>query len=475
MIRVLTDTGVVDVTDDHSLVRADGSPCSTKDVCVGDALLHAPFPGCDCKTKSLDIDEVKILGLLMDDESTIPTAILNASYEVRKAFWEWRLYKDGLEQTSQVRAQSLAILAESLGYVVSIDMTSQDLYKITLSEDTPANTNTIKKMYEIPYDGYVYDLTTANHHFAAGVGKLVVHNTDSVFAVFPTGKKGHEAIMPSIHTAMEASSKFKAYLKPPHDLEYEKIFYPFILLSKKRYVANKYEHDDKKCKQSSMGIVLKRRDNATIVKKIYGTIIDIILNKQDVKASIEFLKKSLQDLVDGKNPLEDLIITKSLRADYKDPEKIAHKVLADRIKERDPGNAPNTSDRIPYIYIETPATKKVVLQGERIETPDYIRANGIKPDYEFYITNQIMNPVLQVYALALEQIDGYRKTPDHWTQTYAKILKDRDGDTKKAQDKLQELREAEVKHLLFDAILNKLKNQKQGLRSITDFFGPKAI
>jgi DNA polymerase elongation subunit (family B) len=330
-------------------------------------------------------------------------------------------------------------------------------------------------MYEIPYDGYVYDLTTANHHFAAGVGKLVVHNTDSVFAVFPTGKKGHEAIMPSIHTAMEASSKFKAFLKPPHDLEYEKIFYPFILLSKKRYVANKYEHDDKKCKQSSMGIVLKRRDNATIVKKIYGTIIDIILNKQDVKASIEFLKKSLQDLVDGKNPLEDLIITKSLRADYKDPEKIAHKVLADRIKERDPGNAPNTSDRIPYIYIETPATKKAVLQGERIETPDYIRANGIKPDYEFYITNQIMNPVLQVYALALEQIDGYRKTPDHWTQTYAKILKDRDGDVKKAQDKLQELREAEVKHLLFDSILNKLKNQKQGLRSITDFFGPKAI
>ena len=220
---------------------------------------------------------------------------------------------------------------------------------------------------------------------------------------------------------------------------------------------------------------MKRRDNATIVKKIYGTIIDIILNKQDVKASIEFLKQSLQDLVDGKNPLEDLIITKSLRADYKDPEKIAHKVLADRIKERDPGNAPNTSDRIPYVYIETPVTKKAVLQGERIETPDYIRANGIKPDYEFYITNQIMNPVLQVYALALEQLDGYKKTPEHWAQTYAKILKDRDGDTKKAQDKLQELREAEVKHLLFDAILNKLKNQKQGLRSITEFFGPKNV
>ena len=31
---------------------------------------------------------------------------------------------------------------------------------------------------------YVYDLTTENHHFAAGIGNMIVHNTDSVFFTF---------------------------------------------------------------------------------------------------------------------------------------------------------------------------------------------------------------------------------------------------------------------------------------------------
>ena len=107
-------------------------------------------------------------------------------------------------------------------------------------------------------------------------------------------------------------------------------------------------------------------------------------------------------LARGEFPLENLIITKSLRGYYKDPTKIAHKALADRITERDPGNKPNSGDRIPYIYIETPKTKnKTILQGDRIESPDFIRDNNLTPDYGFYITNQLMKPICQIYDLVM--------------------------------------------------------------------------
>ena len=56
------------------------------------------------------------------------------------------------------------------------------------------------------------------------------------------------------------------------------MFYPFIIFSKKRYVGNLYEHDVNKFKQKSMGIVLKRRDNANIVKRVIGGLVDILLN-----------------------------------------------------------------------------------------------------------------------------------------------------------------------------------------------------
>ena len=162
---------------------------------------------------------------------------------------------------------------------------------------------------------------------------VIYGDTDSIFVDFKVkqdyGLEGKEAIQKSIDIAVEASAEFKKTLKKPHDLEYEKTFYPFIILSKKKYVGNLYEFDVNKYKQKSMGIVLKRRDNANILKLVYGGIIDILLNDQNIQKAVEFLRKALQELVDGKYKLEDLVITKTLRSTYKDPTKIAHKVLVD--------------------------------------------------------------------------------------------------------------------------------------------------
>ena len=145
-----------------------------------------------------------------------------------------------------------------------------------------------------------------------------------------------------------------------------------------------------------MGIVLKRRDNAEIVKDVYGGVIDILINQKNIEQSIKYLQKELKKLLDGKFPLEMLVITKSLRGFYKNPDQIAHKVLADRIGVRDPGNKPKSNDRIPYVYIETKG--EVKLQGDGIETPEYIQEQKLKPDYMFYITNQIMKPVAGIMA-----------------------------------------------------------------------------
>ena len=77
-------------------------------------------------------------------------------------------------------------------------------------------------------------------------------------------------------------------------------------------------------------------------------------------------------------------------------------MLADRIATRDAGNKPSSGDRIPFVYIHN-ANKKA-LQGDRIETPTYIKEHNLKIDYSFYITNQIMKPVQQLFSLVLEKI-----------------------------------------------------------------------
>lgn len=444
MIRVVTGAGVVDVTSDHSLIRSDMTIVKPNDLSVGDSLLHQYVPAYTDAMMNLDV-------------------ICPGQY---------------MATNTQLTAAKIYAHAVTHGFDVELKPNKYNNYvhmnfKNKTNVEYDHDRTRIKEMFSIPYDDgdYVYDLTTENHKFAAGVGELIVHNTDSLFVIFPDtimettidiphgSLKGKAKIMPSINIATKAASEFKCLIKKPHDLEYEKTFWPFILLSKKRYVGNMYEKDDVNFKQKSMGIVLKRRDNAQIVKSVYGGIIDIILNQQDVNKSVEFLNRSLNELVDGRCPIEDLVITKSLRSEYKDPTKIAHKVLAERMKERDPGNAPQVNDRVPFVYIQS-NTKEKVLQGERIEHPDFIKKNNLKIDYNFYITNQIMKPILQLYSIIVEDLPGYSKPPCYYEMVNDKIKEETD-DAKKMKEKMAMVKENIVKELLFDPVLSKLENFKK--------------
>jgi hypothetical protein len=104
-------------------------------------------------------------------------------------------------------------------------------------------------------------------------------------------------------------------------------------------------------------------------------------------------------------PLEKFIISKSLRDDYKNPAQIAHRVLADRMAARDPGTAPKVGDRLQFVFVAE--NKDKGKQGDRIEEVGYVRAKKLTPDASFYITNQIQNPVAQLFALCIDQLDGY--------------------------------------------------------------------
>jgi hypothetical protein len=229
-----------------------------------------------------------------------------------------------------------------------------------------------------------------------------------------TGERltGREAVQRTIELTTECGKFITAGLKAPHDFEYDKTFWPFIIFSKKRYVGNKYEESADEFKQNYMGIVLKRRDNAPIVKTIYGGAINILLNQRNVAAAAEFVRQKCAELVSGKVSLGQLTITKSLRANYANPTRIAHKVLADRIAARDPGNAPASGDRIPYVYITKP---DAVLQGDRIEMPSYVREHGLRPDIPFYIEHQLSSPLAQLFSLRVEEVPGFPGKPSGWS------------------------------------------------------------
>ncbi len=509
LFRIHTHTGVVDATEDHSLVLKDGMEVKPDQVALGTELLHN-----DSLYKELDEspttcafteDEAFVMGLFVADgsadvydcpsgkkatwainkadigllvtaqkkcpfetkiintiessgafklvpvgdhvtpasmyremfynnhrEKKIPDSILNASLSIVEAFWNGFYSGDGdkdnngyirFDQKGKEIGAGLYLLARRLGYSVSINdrVSKQDVFRYTMTkENQRKNPIAIKKIRELEHPGeaYVYDFETSNHHFGVGPGALIVHNTDSLFVEFNmknpetgellTGLEGRKATMAMTD---EAGHFITKCLAPPHDFEFDKAFDPLLMFSKKRYAGNMYEDQEKpeKYVHKYMGIALKRRDNAPIVKTIFGGAMKMLLDKRDVEGAFELVKKKCIELVSGEVSLTQLTVTKSLRADYADPSRIAHKALADRITARDPGNAPAAGDRIGYVYIMPKAGQLASkLQGDRIETPHYIREHQLQPDYKHYIEHQLQNPISQAFGLLLERIPGYR-------------------------------------------------------------------
>jgi DNA polymerase elongation subunit (family B) len=434
--RILTHSGLVDVTEDHSLLSENKEIIKPTEVKIGSKLLYG-FP--DLHYNSLIISE----------------------YIVK--------FKRQID--AQIYFKYIYNIENLKLYDISLDYINNE-YNIICTKKNNRNiiNNAIKKIEKLydSYNDYVYDLETEEGNFQAGIGNIIVKNTDSIFCKFPhysdTGKRvyGKEALEIAIIKGQEIEKSIKKIMPLYQNLAYEKVLWPFILLSKKRYVGNLYEKDPNKKKLKSMGLAIKRRDYAPIVKIIYGGIIEILINQSNLSESIRFLRDSLQDLIDGKMSLENLIVSKTLKGSYKDPTKIAHKVLADRIGERDEGNKPMVNERVPYVYILLDPGIEVKLQGDRIESPDYIREHNLIPDYKFYITNQLKKPISQLYTLCVDQLPGYDFEPAYWLQIEEE-LKDKIiyQDPKKCKSRIQSLKMKVVEELLFKEYIDKLTPPKE--------------
>jgi DNA polymerase elongation subunit (family B) len=363
-----------------------------------------------------------------------------------------------------------------------------------------------------PYEGFVYDLTTDNHHFQAGNGEIIIHNTDSVFVKFnldynlepradectelfkrfnapykppnregilSIGKSYPETKLDKITRSMEIGFWIQEKLKkdkiytPPHDLEYEKVYYPLILITKKRYIGIKYEFDPDEGKKTSMGVVTKRRDNAPILKHTFIGVVDTLMKEMDLYKAINFVQDTCKQMIDSLFDLNMFVISKTLREYYKDPESIAHKVLADRMAERDPGNKPASNERIPYIYIKIDEKPGVeYLQGDRIEHVNFVRENRCQVDFEVYIKNQIMKPVSQIFELVLEFLPGYKlgMNKEYWSHIENKYYYKFDGDLKKTYKKVSEEKQKMVHSLIFDDVIHYARKKIEGFKTIEDFF-----
>ncbi|OEU20464.1 DNA polymerase delta catalytic subunit [Fragilariopsis cylindrus CCMP1102] len=334
-------------------------------------------------------------GILPTILSELLTARKRAKKDMKNAATEFeRSVQNGRQLALKISANSVyGFTGATVGQLPCVPIASSTTsYGRQLLEKT-------KEFVETNYtvaNGYQYD------------AQVVYGDTDSVMVKF-----GNKTVEETFPLAIEAAERCSKIFPNPILLEFEKVYFPYLLMNKKRYAGIMWTRPDKYDKMDAKGLETVRRDNCALVREVIQTSLDKILIDQDVQGAIDYVKSQISDLLQNKMDISRLVITKSLNkgADYalglggkKEDYKMkqAHVELAARMQKRDAGTAPQMGDRVPYVIITGAKGAKTYERGE---DPIYVLENSLALDCKWYLTNQLSKPLTRIFEPIIDDVE----------------------------------------------------------------------
>lgn len=238
--------------------------------------------------------------------------------------------------------------------------------------------------------------------------QVVYGDTDSVFVKF-----GCETVAESMRLGTEAAGEISKHFISPIKLEFEKVYFPYLLMNKKRYAGLYWSKAESFDKMDAKGIETVRRDNCELVKVVIERVLDIVLKEMSIEKAVKFVQNTVAELLQNKVDLSMLVISKSL-AKGADSEaysaKQAHVELAEKMRHRDPANAPAVGDRIQYVIVKAAKGMKAY---EKAEDPLFVLENNLSIDGYHYIEHQLKQPLMRIFENVLPNAESLLFAGDH--------------------------------------------------------------
>ncbi len=243
--------------------------------------------------------------------------------------------------------------------------------------------------------------------------KVIYGDTDSVFVKFPgvdmqeAFRLGQEAA--DLCTEMLNEHRKAAGKEYIHKLQREKGFNPFLSVGKKKYAGRRWMTlDQPEPEFASSGLETVRRDNALIGSETQENALKMLIMEGDLdgKRATKYIHEQIEKLLHGKIEMSKLIISKALSKTFEHYEKkggkqphvqLAKKIDARKHKTGEVGY--NTGDRVKFVIVQGPKNKqKKTDVAECAEDPLYALQNRLNIDYEYYLWQQMMKPLLRIFT-----------------------------------------------------------------------------
>ena len=243
--------------------------------------------------------------------------------------------------------------------------------------------------------------------------RCIYGDTDSVFVHFPGI---------TVATAAEYSTGISRFfgqkvLPYPHDLEFEKIYYPFVSWKAKMYTGRKYEGKDGAYQEGaksyvhSRGISTVRRDNALIVRNTVSACLDLLLDTSMSAGALarwvaeQVLRVQATALVAHTSPelLDEFVVSAGIG---KDPESYdgppnAAAFAAAQILEDNPSVKIGASARVTLVVTRTHNTGR----AQQAMLPERVARTGALLDVDYYVNalRKKLDPLISVFFVQQER------------------------------------------------------------------------
>lgn len=232
--------------------------------------------------------------------------------------------------------------------------------------------------------------------------KVVYGDTDSVMIKCMTDEASadKERLRCAMEFGKQAAERVSNHFLNPIKLEFEKVYFPYLLMNKKRYAGLLWTNTEQYDKLDAKGIETVRRDNCPLVASVISGVLNRILIQRSVESAVEFVKGTIRDLLLNRLDISHLVITKAFsKAESEYAGAQAHIALVERMRKRDPASAPSVGDRVAYVIIRAAKGAKAY---ERSEDPIYVLENNIPIDSQYYLEHQLTPPILRVFEGVLD-------------------------------------------------------------------------
>ena len=373
----------------------------------------------------------------------VPIQILESSREVRLEFLKGYYMATGdkssngdmpidmnFDTKNKITALSLYMLVNSLGYNCSINTRKDklDIYTLTITKSTFRKSPiAIKKLDDLGVvTDYVYDLETESHHFSAGIGEMVVHNTDSIYSAMP--EKHFQEIDKIYYTGgmskvdywseqvnitfreidiinkavneMLIEDNGTKFLK----MAFEESIYPVAFLAKKKYYGIPHISVPNFQPKNLFirGLEVKKRGVSDFLRKVCMNIMWDSVSQANLYTLMELVKQKIDYIYETDWDFTDFIMT-----DVFKPNKKNVKVHTFVQRMLDEGLKVKPHERFRYVITkknpykyDSRGRKKDLSIGEKMEFADRAKEQKMSIDMDYYMKGSINGQLSRLITYA---------------------------------------------------------------------------